>query len=232
MSRLRLRSILCIELQETFTDELYVTFNGTKRSLPNMNRGVTQSLNDEFLFTGTQQLRLYENDGDHWYDRDDFIAAHAIPQAPGDFPLTFKGGGAEYVMGVSVIPDSEPAMLAILRLQSITCVEQAEFFTDELYLTFNGTKRALPNMTKGQTNTLTDEFLFDGPVHLSLFENDGDHWYDRDDFIGTHLINPSPADRTLTYEAPALDGKNPFGGAYPAKYELNVSVLPVGPAFM
>jgi hypothetical protein len=231
MPRLRLRSILCIEQQETFHDELYVTFNGTKRSLPNMTLGVTQSLNDEFLFTETQQLRLYENDGDHWYDRDDFIAAHAIPPASGDFALTFKGDGAEYAMGVSVTPESQPATPAILRLHSITCVEQAEMLTDELYVTFNGTKRALPNMTKGQTSTLTDEFLFDGSVHLSLFENDGDHWYDRDDFIGTHLINPSPADLTLTFEAPALLGRNPFGGAYPARYELNVSVLPVGPAF-
>lgn len=55
--------------------------------------------------------------------------------------------------------------------------------------------------------------------------------YDRDDFIGTHLINPSPADLTLTSEAPALLGRNPCGGAYPAKYELNVIVLPAGSAF-
>jgi hypothetical protein len=232
MPRLRLRSIKCFEQQETFTDELYVTFNGTKRSLPNMKRFVTQSLNDEFLFTGTHGLRLYENDGDHWYDRDDFIAAHDIPTAPGDYRFVFKGDGAEYAMDVSVIADSQPATLAILRLNTITCLEQAEFFTDELYVTFNGRKRSLPNMTKGQTTPLSDEFLFDGSSHLSLFENDGDHWYDRDDFIGTHRIDPSPADYTLTYEALVLDGRNPFGGAYPAKYELDVSVLPVEPTFL
>jgi hypothetical protein len=229
MPRLRLRSIKCIDQQETGTDELYLTFNGRKRSLPNMKRGVTQGLNDEFIFTGTQQLRLFENDGDHWYDRDDFIAANAISDAAGDFSLRFKGDGAEYAMSVSVIPDSQPPMPAILRLNSIQCLEQAETFTDELYVTFNGTKRALPNMTRGQVETLSDEFMFDGFAQLSMFENDGDHWYDRDDFIGTHTITVSPGDRTLLFEAVALDGRNPFGGAYPAKYELNVSILPVGP---
>src|SRR5688572_12356949 len=136
--------------------------------------------------------------------------------------------------GLSLVAGCEPNYykeihMAILKLRSITCLEQAETFTDELYVTFNGTKRALPNMTKGQTRTLGDELMFDGSSHLTLFENDGDHWYDRDDFIGTHLITGSLGSRTLTFEAPALLGRNPFGGGYPAKYELNVTVLPVGP---
>jgi hypothetical protein len=215
MPRLRLRSITCIDLQETFTHELYLTFNGRKRSLPNMTKDVTQGLNDEFIFTGTHELRLFENDGDHWYDRDDFIGSAAIADAAGDFSLRFRGDGAEYAMSVSVIPDSQPPMPAILRLNSIQCLEQAETFTDELYVTFDGAKRALPNTTKGQTKTLNDEFMFDGFAQLTMFENDGDHWYDRDDFIGTYRITGSPGDRTLLFEAPALIGRNPFGGAYP-----------------
>src|SRR4051794_19601730 len=62
--------------------------------------------------------------------------------------------------------------MAILKLRSITCLGQAETFTDELYVTFNGTKRSLPNMKKGQTKALSDEFLFSGSRQLSLFEND------------------------------------------------------------
>jgi hypothetical protein len=81
-------------------------------------------------------------------------------------------------------------MPAILRLNSITCLEQAETFTDEMHVTFNGTKRALPNMTRSQTKTLSDEFMFKGFAQLAMFENDGDHWYDRDDFIGTHPRSP------------------------------------------
>ena len=227
MPRLRLRSIRCIEAQELFNDELYITFKGTKRSLPNMTDGVTKSLNAEFIFSGTQKLRLYENDGDHWYDRDDFIGSHDISNPTESASLRYKGDGAEYELIVSVFSDSQPPALAILRLNSITCLEQAETFTDELYLIFNGTRRSLPNMTKGMAKTLSDEFLFDGFSQLTLFENDGDHWYDRDDFIGTHTITRSSANLNLLFEAPALIGQNPFGGAYPAKYELNVTIEPV-----
>ena len=109
--------------------------------------------------------------------------------------------------------------MAILKLRSITCLQQAETFTDELYVTFNGTKRSLPNMTQGRTEDLSDEFLFEGSRELSLFENDGDHWYDRDDFIAKHTITISPADLTLDFEATS-------GNAEPAHYALSVSITP------
>jgi hypothetical protein len=112
------------------------------------------------------------------------------------------------------------AMTAILHLRSIQCLQQAETFTDELYVTFNGTKRSLPNMTQGQTKTLSDEFLFVGSQSLSLFENDGDHWYDRDDFIAKHPITESPVDTTLDFEATS-------GQAEGAFYQLSVSITPV-----
>jgi hypothetical protein len=108
--------------------------------------------------------------------------------------------------------------MAILKLRSITCIEQAETFTDELYVTFSGAKRSLPNMTQGQTAELGDEFLFEGSRKLSLFENDGDHWWDRDDFIGTHTITESPADTTLDFEATS-------GNALGAHYALDVSIV-------
>jgi len=47
------------------------------------------------------------------------------------------------------------------------------------------TKRSLPNMMRGETKPLSDEFSFEGERQLSLFKNDGD-WYDRNDFIGRH----------------------------------------------
>ena len=92
-------------------------------------------------------------------------------------------------------------MTAILGLRSITCIETAETFADELYVTFNGTKRSLPNMTQGQTKTLSDEFIFEGSRELSLFENDGDHWYDRDDFIAKHTLTESPADTNARFQS-------------------------------
>jgi hypothetical protein len=221
MNTLKLRSITCLAQAETFTDELYVTFNGTKRSLPNMTKGQTKVLTDEFLFEGQRELSLFENDGDHWYDRDDFIGKQMITESPGDLTLDFKSTsgnamGAHYAISVRIGP---PMPSAILRLRSITCLEQAETFTDELYVTFNGTKRALPNMTKGQTKELGDQFIFEGSRDLSLFENDGDHWYDRDDFIGKHTINTSPANVTLDFKATG-------GNARPAHYALSVSTMP------
>jgi hypothetical protein len=71
-------------------------------------------------------------------------------------------------------------------------------------------------MTKGQTKPLSHEFIFEGSRDLSLFENDGDHWYDRDDFIAKHTITTSPANLTLPFQATS-------GNAEPAHYELSVS---------
>lgn len=221
MAILILRSITCLEQAESFNDELYVTFNGTKRSLPNMTKGQTEALSDEFLFEGSRELSLFENDGDHWYDRDDFIAKHMIAPSPADLTLDFDATSgnaleAHYALSVSVDP---PVQTAVLRLKSITCLQQAETGADELYVTFNGTKRSLPNMTQGQTTELGHEFVFEGARELSLFENDGDHWYDRDDFIGKHTLTTSPADSTLDFKATS-------GNAEPAHYALSVGITP------
>ncbi len=222
MALLKLRSITCLTQAESFTDELFVTFNGTKTSLPSMTEGQTKSLTTEFIFEGPQQLSLFEDDGNHWYDGDDFIAKHTISESAEDLTLEFRASSgnalpARYVMNVSVITDEGTSMTANLRLNSITCNEQAETFTDELYVTFNGTKRSLPNMTKGQTKMLNDEFLYEGFSTLSLFENDGNHWYDRDDFIDKHTITQTPANLTLDFIATS-------GNAEGAHYVINVSI--------
>ena len=221
---LHLRSITCIDTAETFGDELYVTFNGTKRSLPNMTQGQTKPLSDEFIFEGSRDLSLFENDGDHWYDRDDFIAKHTITESPTDTTLEFRatsghGEPGHYAVIVSVTTDQPAPPTAILRLRSITCIDTAETFGDELYVTFNGTKRSLPNMTQGQEEPLSDAFIFQGTRELSLFENDGNHWYDRDDFIDKQPIPPSPAELTLEFK-----GKS--GYALDAHYRMSVSITP------
>ena len=221
MATFKLKSITCLNASEVGADELYVTFNGTKRSLPNMTQGQTKVLNDEFTFEGSETLSLYENDGDHWYDRDDFIAKHTITESAGEITLDFKATrgnalGAHYTITASVNASQEPTT-ALLRLRSITCIETAESFTDELYVTFNGTKTYLPNMTPGQTKMINNQFLFDITTVLSLFENDGDHWYDRDDFIAQQTITKTPAERTLEFKATSGNGE-------PGHYEISVSI--------
>lgn len=221
MAILKLKSITCLDTAETGADELYVTFNGTKRSLPNMTQGQIKSLNDEFTFEGSETLSLYENDGNHWYDRDDFIAKHTITESSGEITLDFKGTSgnaidAHYTISASVDARQRPT-IALLRLKSINCIETAESFTDELYVTFNGTKIFLPNMTPGQTSRLNNEILFDVTSDLSLFENDGDHWYDRDDFIAKQTITKTPAEKTLEFKATS-------GNGAPGHYEISVSI--------
>jgi hypothetical protein len=75
-------------------------------------------------------------------------------------------------------------------------------------------------MTKGQIKTLNDQFLFNVSSDLSLFENDGDHWYDRDDFIAKHTITKSPGDQTLDFKATS-------GHGAPGHYEISVSISAV-----
>jgi hypothetical protein len=74
-------------------------------------------------------------------------------------------------------------------------------------------------MDQGDTLNLSylGPFVFDGSASLSLFEDDGDHWYDRNDYLGTHTISD--------WQAP--------GGAFPldftldGHYRLDVDVLPL-----
>jgi hypothetical protein len=186
-----------------------------------MTQGQTKVLNDEFIFEGIETLSLYENDGDHWYDRDDFIAKHTITDSSGDIALDFRSTSgnaidAHYTVTVSVNASQTPTT-AVLRLKSITCIETAESFTDELYVTFNGTKTYLPDMTPGQTKMLANAFLFNVTSDLSLFENDGDHWYDRDDFIAKQTITKTPAEKTLEFKATSGHGE-------PGHYDISVSI--------
>ena len=103
MELLQLKSITCLDQQEISEDEIYATFNGIKTSLSDhMTEGATTTLNNVFLFDGSGGLSLFEDDGDHWYDRDDFIGNQTITGSPGNFTLDFVGNGAHYQLDVSV----------------------------------------------------------------------------------------------------------------------------------
>jgi len=77
-------------------------------------------------------------------------------------------------------------------------------------------------MTQGRTEVLHHEYQFDGSAALSLFEDDGDHWWDRDDFIGTQTITDSQAQGDLP-----LYFKASGGNAAGAHYILTVRIIPV-----
>lgn len=227
MATLKIKSITCLDTAETGADELYFTFNGTKQSLPNMTPGSTKELNYEFVFNGTQSLNLYENDGDHWYDRDDHIDSHYINGTSREFSMEFKSNSddAHYII-TATVNESENPVTARLQLLSITCNNTSEFLSDELYVTFNGTKVNLPNMTPGDTRMLNSEFLFTSESELCLFEGDGNHWYDRDDFIGKQTISKRSGEKSLVFT-----GKSEFNTSE-AYYTINVRISIPDPGFM
>lgn len=105
MAFLDIKSVTCLDQQERGSDELYLRFNGTKIALGSINQGGSRTLNSAVRFTGTMPLSLFEDDGNHWYDRDDHIQTHRISdsRSPGDFALDFRGDGGHYLLVVGVL---------------------------------------------------------------------------------------------------------------------------------
>jgi hypothetical protein len=69
-----------------------------------MAQGETQQLlSAQYSFGESVLLNLFENDGNHWYDRDDFIAGHKLTDSPGHLTLDFIGNGAHYQMDADIL---------------------------------------------------------------------------------------------------------------------------------
>jgi hypothetical protein len=66
---------------------------------------------------------------------------------------------------------------------TVKCVEQNEIGEDEIYLRFNGTRFNMGNFSNGVNRTSSSTIILPSlPMSVELWESDGDHWYDRDDF--------------------------------------------------
>jgi hypothetical protein len=107
-SILTITSVSCLDQQETFGDETYLNFGGKAKvwhSKGDMTNGEVQSVNESFLFNGSAPLSFFEDDGNHWYDRDDHIGTKTISEGQGagsPFTLQFAGDGAHYSVVMSV----------------------------------------------------------------------------------------------------------------------------------
>jgi hypothetical protein len=108
--------------------------------------------------------------------------------------------------------------MAALKILSVECIDDNEWFGDEPYLNFNGQKIWSADMSQGQTLPVNSApFVFDGSANLSFWENDGDHWWDRNDHLGTETVHD--------FQAP--------GGAFSLKfdddghYKVMVDIVPV-----
>jgi hypothetical protein len=108
-------------------------------------------------------------------------------------------------------------MTAALKINSITCIDQNEISQDEPYLDFNGQRIWSGNMSQGDTVNLSSvgPFIFEGSASLSLFEDDGNHWYDHNDYLGTYTISEAQAPAGVFSLDFALDGH----------YRLDVDVM-------
>jgi hypothetical protein len=84
-----------------------------------------------------------------------------------------------------------------LKIWSIACIDEQEAGGDEPYLNFNGISNVWESdgdMTQGEIQAPPAVFEFNGAsADLSLWEDDGDHWYDRNDHFGTETIYASQA---------------------------------------
>jgi hypothetical protein len=104
MATLQFNWITCLDQQERGHDELYMTFNGGKIPLSSMAQGETQQLlSSQYPFGESVLLNLFEDDGNHWYNRDDFIDSYKITDSPGHLTLDFIGNGAHYQMDVDIL---------------------------------------------------------------------------------------------------------------------------------
>jgi hypothetical protein len=84
---------------------------------------------------------------------------------------------------------------AVVRINGISvhCTAQNETGEDEIYLKFNGSRVNMGNFVNNTTRAVGTILQFaSGPITVTLFEDDGDHWYDGDDNWGSNTAQPGP----------------------------------------
>ena len=84
--------------------------------------------------------------------------------------------------------------MAYFYLESIVCNDQNEIGKDEPYLLINGKEVWKGSMSQGQGITFQSEtpeesnyfepFAFAKTATVKLFEDDGNHWWNKNDFLG------------------------------------------------
>ena len=71
----------------------------------------------------------------------------------------------------------------------VHCYSQNETGQDEIFLKFNGNRLNMGNFTSGMATRFTaTSYIFPGNVTVELWEDDGNHWYDHDDFWESHTF--------------------------------------------
>jgi hypothetical protein len=113
MATLKLIDLYCIETEDSLgADEPYLLVDGSKKWSGSLNNGEHAPMVDkqgnplEFTFNGAIDIKLYDSDGNHWYDRDDFLGSFRVTELDvvGGNPMHFTLDGANYELSYTVTP--------------------------------------------------------------------------------------------------------------------------------
>lgn len=115
--------------------------------------------------------------------------------------------------------------MATLTLKNLYCIETEDSTgADEPYLRVNGSKKWSSNsLNTGEDVDLFDrngnplQINFSAQAVISLFDSDGNHWYDRDDFLGSWTVTNQDIGRGDQLAFFYLDGAN-----YQLAYEVTL----------
>lgn len=113
--------------------------------------------------------------------------------------------------------------MATLKLKNLYCLDTEDWTgADEPYLRVNGSKKwSSSSLNTGEDVDLFDnngiplQISFDGQAVISLFESDGNRWYDRDDFLGSWTVTNQEIGRGDQLAFFNLDG-----ASYQLAYEV------------
>ena len=115
MAYMYLESIVCNDQNEISEDEPYILINGVKVWEGDMSQGegiTFQSENpadsnyvDPFPFAKTATVKLFEDDGNHWWDKNDFLGekkAYSWQAGDENLSMTFTGDDANYTLQFAI----------------------------------------------------------------------------------------------------------------------------------
>jgi hypothetical protein len=225
MSILHIRSLKCYETEDwTGADEcrLEIYVDGNKTVLRHsLNDNETWQVDRQFEFSGSVQIKLYDEDSP---DEDDHLGTitlgkDSVQNATGKF----TGDDANYSLFYDVFDNSSPSdpsitipstarLLKLIKLdckknEDITGYDELRF---EVYIDGVFREKICKDLKKKQTWDIDMEYTFSHIVQLKLWDEDFG-WGDGDDFLGEALINTNlgenksvkftldDCDYTLTY---------------------------------
>jgi hypothetical protein len=93
------------------------------------------------------------------------------------------------VLTTASLAFTSPAFAALhVNLTGIGCNQQQESGSDEIYIGVNGSRINIGWFQNG-TGIATNIISNASPTRFDLWEDDGNHWYDGDDYFGTIEIS-------------------------------------------